>query len=141
MGFETGAKNMTPDETLDLLQVATLKLTQGGSLKDRLVEAYASHLVQLDAEQLPEELRNEFQEMHQAMKREQPLPRESIVRASVRKMSIEETNRHAAFVVRLFAAFVRGRSVSMESASSSTARRKTRHVVHSPIINLFASEG
>lgn len=133
---------MTPEETLDLLQVATLKLTQGGSLKDRLVEAYASHLFQLDAELLPCELRVEFEAMHEAMKREQPLPRESIVRASVRKMSVEEVARHAAFVVKLFGEMARGISVQAEAASpATTSRRKSRQAMHSPIINLFAAEG
>ena len=130
---------MTSDETLDLLQEATLKLTQGGSLKDRLVDAYSCHLVQLNAELLPEELRSEFAAMHQAMQREQPLPRESKVRASVRKMSGEEALRHAGLVVRMFAEMARA-CVATEGITV-TGRRKIRQAPHSPILKLFASEG
>ena len=70
-------------------------LNPGGSVKDRLADAYATHLIQVDVEDLPESLRDDFECLCQAMRREQPLPRESAIRASVRKMSNEEAARHA----------------------------------------------
>src|SRR5690349_10072412 len=94
--FEVGERDQRMDNVLDLLQQATITLSQGGSIKDRLADAYATHLIQVDVEELPESLRDEFECLCQAMRRERPLPRESAIRASVRKMSNEEAARHAA---------------------------------------------
>jgi hypothetical protein len=122
---------MRMDNALDLLQQATLTLSQDGSIKDRLAEAYATHLSQVDAEDLPEHLRSEFESLCAAMRRERPQPRESVTRASVRKMSIEEAARHAALVVRIFAAMAR---------TGTAAPRRARNPVSAPIVNLFAAD-
>lgn len=121
------------DKLLDLLQQATITLSQGGSIKDRLADAYATHLIQVDVEDLPEPLRDEFEYLCQAMRRERPLPRETAIRASVRKMSNEEAARHAALVVRIFAAVAR-------TGASVIARRSVRNPVGAPIVNLFAAD-
>ena len=62
------------NSTLDLLQRAALRLSQEGSIKDRLAEAYASHLLDVDADELPEDVREDFAAMCEAMHRERPLP-------------------------------------------------------------------
>lgn len=122
--------------TLDLLQRATLRLSQEGSIKDRLADAYASHLIGIDAEHLPENLRTDFDALCAAMNRELPLPRESAIRASVRKMSGEEARYYAALVVRVFAA------VAREEAPAASVRRNTvRLLGGTPIVQLLASEG
>jgi hypothetical protein len=95
------------DNTLDLLQRATTRLSQSGSIKDRLADAYATHLVTVDSDELPETLRNDFSALCAAMNRERALPRESAIRASVRKMSNDEAGHYAALVVRMFAALAR----------------------------------
>ena len=120
------------DSTLDLLQLAVIRLTQDGSMKDRLADAYASHLVDIDAEDLPEEVRDDFVAMCEAMHRERPLPRESVIRASVRKMSNEEAGSHAALVARAFATLARA------EPSGVTRRRSTRKPAATPIVQLFA---
>jgi hypothetical protein len=120
------------DNLLDLLQQATITLSQGGSIKDRLADAYATHLIQVDVEDLPETLRDEFECMCQAMRRERPLPRESAIRASVRKMSNDEAARHAALVVRIFAAVAR-------TGNTTSVRRGVRNPM-APIVNLFAAD-
>lgn len=117
----------------ELLQLATLRLSQDGPIKDRLADAYSSHLVALDAEQLPESMRGEFGALCAAMHRESPQVRESAVRASVRKMSTHEASEYAALVVRLFAALAR-----VEVAQSASVRAP-RAVA--PVVQLFASEG
>jgi hypothetical protein len=127
-------------DLLDLLQQATLKLAQSGSIKDRLADAYTKHLAELDANELPERYRSEFNEMRAALHRERPLPRECAVRASVRKMSNEEAARYATLVVQVFATLARGATVT-------TARRKPRKAQATPIIKvspiakLFARDG
>lgn len=90
--------------TLQRLQHATLRLTQDGSIKERLADAFVSHLAGIDPLSLPEEARAEFRELDAAMHRESPLPRENPIQASVRKMSIPDARRYAAVVVRIFAA-------------------------------------
>ncbi len=121
------------DNVLDLLQQATITLSQGGSIKDRLADAYAEHLIQIDVEDLPEPLRDEFTALCSAMRRERPQPRESAIRASVRKMSNEEAARHAAVVVKVFAGVAR--------AGSAPITRRMRNPASAPIVSLFAAEG
>jgi hypothetical protein len=120
------------DNLFDLLQQATITLSQGGAIKDRLAEAYAAHLIQIDPDDLPEYLRGEFNALCSAMRRERPQPRESAIRASVRKMSNDEAARHAAVVVKVFAGVAR--------AGSGTVTRRVRNPASAPIINLFAAD-
>ena len=96
------------NDVLDQLQQATVKLSQGGPIKDRLADAYTIYLSNIDASDIPERYRAEFVELHAALNRERPLPRESVVRASVRKMSNDDADRYAALVVQAFAALARG---------------------------------
>jgi len=122
------------DNTLDLLQRATTRLSQSGSIKDRLADAYSSHLVEVDSDELPEAVRHDFSALCAAMNRERALPRESAIRASVRKMSNDEAGNYAAMVVRMFATLAR--------ADSAASRRNARMTpASSPIVQLFAAEG
>lgn len=119
----------------ELLQKATLRLSQDGSIKERLADAYASHLAELEAGEIPEHLREEFGAMCAAMHREPPQPRESAVRASVRKMSVSEASGYAALVVRLFAAMAR-----VERACPPASTRPPRPAA-TPVLQLIAAEG
>ncbi len=128
------------NEVLDQLQQATVKLSQSGPIKDRLADAYTAFLYNIDAADIPERYRAEFVELHEALNRERPLPRESRVRASVRKMSNEDADRHSALVVQAFAALARAKPPAV-------ARRKPRQqpvsaiIKMSPIVKLFARDG
>lgn len=125
---------------LDQLQQAMVILTQGDPIKDRLVAAYTRHLESIDAGDIPERFRTQFVELHAALHRERPLPRESVVRASVRKMSNEEAARHAGLVAQAFAALAR-------AGSPMVVQRKARKpeilpiTNVSPIVKLFAHDG
>jgi hypothetical protein len=116
--------------SFEQLQLATLCLSQDGTIKDRLVDAYAGHLAKVDADQLPDNLRGDFKALCAAMQRETPLARESAVRASVRKMSLLEVREHAALVVRMFAAMAR-------TESMSSVPRTPR--ASAPVLQLFAA--
>jgi hypothetical protein len=134
---------MPTDNTLDTLHQATIALCRDGSMKDRLAEAYADHLSQLDLEQIPADQRIAFDALRAAMNRALPLPRESMVRASVRKMSNEEASQHAVFVVRLYASVAREqRPARGRREAAARALRRTAHVspVATPIMKLFAKE-
>ena len=119
------------DSTLDQLQRAALRLSQDGSIKDRLADAYASHLLEVDVGDLPEDVREDFAAMCEAMHRERPLPRESVIRASVRKMSNEQAGQHAALVVRTFASLAR-------AETGSVPLRRAARKAPTPVVQLFA---
>lgn len=133
------------NDVLDQLQHATVKLSQSGPIKDRLADAYTTYLSNIDASDIPERYRAGFVELHTALNRERPLPRESVVRASVRKMSSEDADTHAALVVHAFAALARVSS----PVARAPARRKPRKQQQldsaifkvSPIVKLFARDG
>jgi len=93
--------------TWEQLEGAALAVTRSGSIKDRLADAYRTHLSQVDVEELPDTLRVQFRCCNETLTRERPLPGEDAVRATVRKMSSTEADDIAASVVRLYAAYVR----------------------------------
>jgi hypothetical protein len=108
-------------------QGATLSLARSGSIKDRLTEAYRSHLAELDIEELPKDVREEFAQFTRLLTRERPLFRgEDAVRATVRKMSNEEADRCACSIVQMFAALPR----SMSHVRVSPA----------PVVQLYVAE-
>jgi hypothetical protein len=66
---------------------ATAMLASAGPIKHRLLEAYRSHLADLDEDDLPKEIRDEFSSLSTSMSRVRPLRGETAVQATVRKMS------------------------------------------------------
>lgn len=95
------------NNAIDCLQRATLRLSQDGSIKDRLADAYTSHLDGLAPDDLPLEVRAEFDQLNAALHSVTPQPRECAVRASVRKMSNQEAGHLAALVVLIFTGLLR----------------------------------
>jgi hypothetical protein len=82
------------------LEAAALSLAGPGPIKERLTDAY-SHLEDLEAEDLPG-FGEEFADMIKALHREQPMPGDSVVRASVRKLSNADVRQYAELLVRLY---------------------------------------
>jgi len=66
--------------------------------------AYINHLQDLNLElaDLPVELEREYAQMSSAMHQACALPGESVVRASIRKLSNADAERFASLIVRLF---------------------------------------
>jgi hypothetical protein len=87
------------------LEAAALSMTGPGTIKDRLLDAYCSHLEDVHESDLPGALNAEFAEMIQALHRAKALPGDDVVKASVRKLSNEEARRYAELVVRLYGMF------------------------------------
>jgi len=135
--------------TWEQLEGAALSLARAGEIKDRLVEAFRSHLAEVNAEELPESLRQQFRLCHAALIRERPQPGEDAVRATVRKFSNSEADELACFVVRLYGAYVREttREATLQSvvlngalvSDISVARPKKGAVPQ--VISLYAHEG
>lgn len=73
-----------------------------GPIKQRLANAYATHLADLSESDLPAGLRREFNELQTALSRVAPAGSETRVRASVQKMSPEEAVAQAATVLKLY---------------------------------------
>ena len=86
------------------LELAVVTLSGAGTLKDRLCLAYINHLQDLNLElaDLPVELEREYALMSSAMHQACALPGESVVRASIRKLSNADAERFASLIVRLF---------------------------------------
>lgn len=116
---------------IDHLQRATLRLSQDGSIKDRLADAYTSHLSGLAPDDLPVELRDEFNELNAALHSAVPLPRECAVRASVRKMSNQEAGHLATLVVLMFTGLLR-------TEAANTTQRANRTGGNAAVVQLFA---
>jgi hypothetical protein len=85
------------------LQAATVELTKGTALKQRLAVAFSSHLKELDPSELPLGLREECRAILEGLECVPPLRGESAVQATVRKMSAEQADDIARRIVTLFA--------------------------------------
>jgi hypothetical protein len=87
---------------LGRLHGATLELVKGSPIKQRLALAFSNHLKELDPSDLPAEMRPAFLGLVADLECVKPLPGESAVQATVRKMSPEQVDRCAACIVELY---------------------------------------
>jgi hypothetical protein len=97
---------------------ATAILASAGPIKHRLHEAYRAHLANLDQEELPWEIREEFSSISTCMSCVRPLRGETAVKATVRKMSDIEAGGIAIRIVNMLGVIAR----------QSTQRPKLRAV-------------
>lgn len=104
------------------LHAATLELTKGTSLKHRLAVAFSKHLREIDASELPAALQEQFLEIRQGLESVRPLPGESAVQATVRKMSVEQANLAAARIVDLFGEVARATTVTTVTTVTTLPR-------------------
>jgi len=129
------------------LEGAALSLARSGPIKERLADAFRNHLALVNAEELPDALREEFRACHDALTHRRPLRGEDAVRATVRKMSNQEADDVACSVVRLFAALAREETALampevLDGAltnGSAGARVKPRNGVPQ-VISLYGAE-
>lgn len=115
----------------DRLESATLLLTGCGSIKDRLNSAWRQYLANLEADDVPREVRLQFLELSSAMQRERPLRGEDAVRATIRKMSNEDAERQAAMIVRMFCRLTRQQELELPMPAPGS----------NAVVQLFAAEG
>ena len=86
----------------DRFAEAVRTLVSDGPIKQRLNRAFAQYLEDLDDAEFPIGLRREFNDLHGALNRVEPVGNETRVRASVQKMSPAEAGVHANAIVRLY---------------------------------------
>lgn len=80
---------------------ATLELAKSSALKQRLTDAFTRYLIDLPTQDLPGEVRQDFEALRQSMTRVRPQHGECPVAATVRKMSIGEADACAARIIAL----------------------------------------
>ncbi len=86
---------------------ATAILASAGPVKHRLFEAYRAHLLGLDQEDLPKEIREEFSSVCSCMSCVRPLRGETAEQATVRKMSDLEASQIAVRIVNMLGVIAR----------------------------------
>lgn len=116
------------------LQQALTELVGNPPLKQRLVAAYSKYLKELDPEDMPDALREEFVALCAELESVTPLPGETRVQATVRKMSAEQADRCASRVALLATSYAREAS-GMAPRTPREARDRGQAV-----IPLFAAE-
>jgi hypothetical protein len=116
----------------DRLESATLHLARSGAIKERLEGAWRHSLTNLEADDVPRELRLQFLELSAQMQRERPLRGEDALRATIRKMSNDEAEQHAAVIVRMFCRMTRQPELELPMPAPATAG--------AAIVQLFAAE-
>ena len=89
------------------LLCAVRTLAADGAIKKRLISAYSENLALLPDDDIPESIRPRFERLRKNLHAIKPLPTESAVVASVRKMSVEEANQCATSIVIMFSELVR----------------------------------
>lgn len=111
---------MNSSSAWEAFQGATLSLARNGALKDRLTTAYRNHLAQVDEAEIPKELRDDFRILTDAMTRERPLVRgDDAFRATIRKLSSDEAEEIATWVVKMFCALHRLPVANRDRSSTS----------------------
>ncbi len=78
-----------------------------GHIKQRLVKAYEENLAVIEDEDLPIAVKQSFADLRNMMSRADPLKGEGPICASVRKMSVEETDECAHKIIDLYADMIR----------------------------------
>lgn len=76
-------------------------------VKQRLIEAFEDHLADIHEHDLPEPMQQSFADLRREMNEVAPLNGEGPIRASVRKMSLQEASDCAARIVGLHAKLAR----------------------------------
>ena len=81
---------------------AVSALAGHGHIKQRLVQAYESSLAFIEEDELPVAIRPSFADLKSRMSNEDPLNGEGPIRASVRKMSVQQADDCAQRVIDLY---------------------------------------
>lgn len=92
---------------VDRFQAAVKVLASHGHIKQRLIQAYEDNLDEINEEELPIALKQDFADIKYLMHRVTPLNGEGSICASVRKMSVTEASDLAVALVSLYAELTR----------------------------------
>jgi hypothetical protein len=73
-----------------------------GTVQERLADAFTAQLIRLNADDLPEELRGDFEQLERQLTSDEPVGDEGLVDASVRSLSDEEATHLAEQIVGMY---------------------------------------
>lgn len=116
------------------LEAAAMVLTGSEAMKDRLSRAWTSHLSDLQARDFPRELREGFQELHDTLQRERALAGDTVLKASLRKLSNADAARFAALIVRAY-----GQVATLKSAQEQLLPRPLSPQSIPPVARMVSS--
>jgi hypothetical protein len=88
------------------------------AIKDRLCRAWSLHLADLQPRDFPRELRDDFVVIQDALCRERALAGDTVLKASLRKLSLTEATHFATLIVRAY-----GRVAILKSAQEQLMPR------------------
>lgn len=108
-----------------LFFAAVSALVAHGNIKHRLVDAFETNLQGIENGDLPASMQESFAELCERMSRVAPLNGEGPIRASVRKMSVEEAEECAALVVKLYGEMARHGDDAQEPLPLDAADHKS----------------
>lgn len=120
------------------LHAATLELVKGSSIKQRLAVAYSSYLREVDPGELPSEIRSEFLDLIAELERVKPLPGETAVQATVRKMSADQADACAGRIVQIYGDLARSSAPPVSVVTRIPMRDKRDDAAPLPL--LYAAE-
>jgi hypothetical protein len=123
------------------LHAATLELAKATPIKQRLVCAFSKHLRYVDAVHLPAPLRCELHDLLRGLEAVQPLPGETPVQATVRKMSLEDADLYAARIVVLFGEVARaGAAAALDAETHEPRHERFSGDANNVVPLLYAAE-
>ena len=104
--------------------MAAVKVMAGnGNVKQRLVQAYEENLQNIECDDLPAAARQPYADLRAMMQTVAPLNGEGPIRATVRKMSVDDADRCGRLMVDLLAEVVRHSDSSQKSLPLQTEER------------------
>jgi hypothetical protein len=84
------------------LEAAAIIIAGSEAIKDRLYRAWSLHLSDLQSRDFPRDLRDDFIAIQDALCRERALAGDTVLKASLRKLSSNEATRFATTIVRAY---------------------------------------
>jgi hypothetical protein len=94
-------------ELLEHFERATLVLVSGGALKERLAAAYCRHLCGFSRAAIPGEILEDYFLLFNTLHKEPAGKDEDAVRASIRKLSLDEAALCSELIVRMYSQVAR----------------------------------
>ena len=92
------------DDNWSRFRDAAMVMAGQGPIKQRLIQACRQHLADIEPEELPHEVRGDFDRLHSAISSARAAGVRDQIEASILKMGESEAGRHGVSIVMIFAA-------------------------------------
>jgi len=112
---------------VDRFGAALSVLVEEGPIKNRLITAYEEQLSNIAAERLPKTLRKPFETLRSRMTAVAPLNGEGPIRASVRKMSVQDATECASLILGMYTELLQSGAVPASAGAEDGQGAKPRN--------------